>query len=131
MVDADSMTIAALPDEASFKARLQRSGTLEDGWLDLAIDLDGESIGRIQTFVPAGRPLPPNVFEVGSGSARTPGGRVTGEKPSPFSPIGCSRMKERNGSRHPPTLPISRCAPSSTAWDGSSSESCTSSAATG
>ena len=65
MVSADPMTIAELPDEASFKARLQRSGRLEDGWLDLAIDLDGESIGRVQTFVPPGRPLPPGTFEVG------------------------------------------------------------------
>jgi RimJ/RimL family protein N-acetyltransferase len=67
MVDADLMTIAELPDEAGFRARLQRSGRLEDGWLDLAIDLDGESIGRIQTFVPPDRPLPPGVFEVGIG----------------------------------------------------------------
>jgi hypothetical protein len=59
MVDADPMTIAELPDEAGFKARLQRSGHLADGWLDLAIDLDGVPIGRIQTFVPPGRPLPP------------------------------------------------------------------------
>jgi RimJ/RimL family protein N-acetyltransferase len=56
-----------LPDEASFKARLQRSGTLADGWLDLAIDLDGASLGRIQTFVPPGRRLPPGTFEVGIG----------------------------------------------------------------
>jgi diamine N-acetyltransferase len=67
MVDADPMTIAVPPDEASFKARLQRSGRMDHGWLDLAIDLDGESIGRIQTFVPSGRPLPPNVYEVGIG----------------------------------------------------------------
>jgi RimJ/RimL family protein N-acetyltransferase len=65
MVAADPMTIAELPDEAGFKARLRRSGQLVDGWLDLAIDLDGTSIGRIQTFVPAGRPLPPGTFEVG------------------------------------------------------------------
>jgi RimJ/RimL family protein N-acetyltransferase len=67
MVTADPMTIADLPEEASFKARLERSGHLEDGWLDLAIDLDGASIGRIQTFVPPGRPLPPGTFEVGIG----------------------------------------------------------------
>jgi RimJ/RimL family protein N-acetyltransferase len=67
MVDADPMTIAVAPDEASFKARLRRSGRLDHGWLDLAIDLDGESIGRIQTFVPSGRSLPPDVFEVGIG----------------------------------------------------------------
>jgi RimJ/RimL family protein N-acetyltransferase len=65
MVAADPMTIAELPGEAGFKARLRRSGQLVDGWLDLAIDLDGRSIGRIQTFVPAGRPLPPGTFEVG------------------------------------------------------------------
>ena len=40
-------------------------GHLEDGWLDLAIDLDGVSIGRIQTFVPPGRALPPGTFELG------------------------------------------------------------------
>jgi RimJ/RimL family protein N-acetyltransferase len=67
MVTADPMAIAELPDEASFRARLRRSGRLRDGWLDLAIDLDGVSIGRIQTFVPPGRPLPPGVFEVGIG----------------------------------------------------------------
>jgi len=65
MVDADPMTIADLPDEAWFKARLRRSGQLVDGWLDLAIDLGGTPIGRIQTFVPAGRPLPPGTFEIG------------------------------------------------------------------
>ena len=65
MVAADPMTIGELPGEASFKARLRRSGELADGWLDLAIDLGGTSIGRIQTFVPAGRRLPPGTFEVG------------------------------------------------------------------
>jgi len=61
------MAIAELPEETIFKARLQRSGHLEDGWLDLAIDLQGMSIGRIQTFVPPGRPLPSGTFEVGIG----------------------------------------------------------------
>ena len=67
MVNSDPIAIAELPDEASFKARLRRSGHLEDGWLDLAIDLDGTVIGRIQTFVPAGRRLPPGTFEIGIG----------------------------------------------------------------
>ena len=67
MVAADPMTIAELPDEASFKARLRRSGQLVDGWLDLAIDLDGTVIGRIQTFVPEGRRLAPGTFDVGIG----------------------------------------------------------------
>ena len=56
MVDADPMAVAELPDESRFRARLRRSGRLVDGQLDLAIDLDGALIGRIQTFVPpAGR----------------------------------------------------------------------------
>src|SRR5260370_7467093 len=59
------MAIAELPDEARFRARLQRSGRLEDGWLDLAIDVGAVSVGRIQTFVPPGRRLPPGTFEVG------------------------------------------------------------------
>jgi RimJ/RimL family protein N-acetyltransferase len=67
MADADPMTIAELPDEAGFKARLRRSGQLHNGWLDLAVDLGGESIGRIQTFVPPGRVLGQGVFEVGIG----------------------------------------------------------------
>jgi RimJ/RimL family protein N-acetyltransferase len=65
MVTADPMAITGLPDEARFRARLRRSGRMRDGWLDLAIDLDGTSIGRIQTFDPPGRPLPPGAFEVG------------------------------------------------------------------
>ena len=83
MVTADPMVIADLPDEASFKARLQRSGHLEHGWLDLAIDLGGVSIGRIQTFVPPGRSLSPGTYEVGIGlrEKRTwPGLRARGAR---------------------------------------------------
>jgi len=65
MATAHPTVVPELPDEAAFRARLQRSGHLADGWLDLAIDLDGVSIGRIQTFVPPGRPLPPGTFEIG------------------------------------------------------------------
>jgi hypothetical protein len=39
MVTADPMVVAEVPEEAAFKARLRRSGHLENGWLDLAIDL--------------------------------------------------------------------------------------------
>src|SRR5207248_509840 len=67
MRTADPMTIASLPEEGEFRARLQRSGRMHEGWLDLAIDLDGVSIGRIQTFVPPHQVLPPGVFEVGIG----------------------------------------------------------------
>ena len=84
MVDADLMTIVDVPDETAFRARLQRSGRLEDGWLDLAIDLEGASIERIQTFVPPGRPLSPGVFEIGIGLVKTPAARDTeGRSPPP------------------------------------------------
>jgi RimJ/RimL family protein N-acetyltransferase len=80
MVAADPMTIAEPPDEARFKARLRRSGELADGWLDLAIDLGGTLIGRIQTFVPAGRRLPPGTFEVGIGLREEMRGRGYGRE---------------------------------------------------
>jgi RimJ/RimL family protein N-acetyltransferase len=67
MVTSDPIAIAELPDEDGFRARLRRSGRMHDGWLDLAIDLGGTPIGRIQTFVPPGRPLPAGTFEVGIG----------------------------------------------------------------
>jgi RimJ/RimL family protein N-acetyltransferase len=65
MVTADPSGTPSLPDEARFRARLRRSGQLVDGWIDLAIDLDGAAIGRIQTFVHEDRPLPAGTFEVG------------------------------------------------------------------
>lgn len=67
MVTADPMAIATLPDEDRFRERLRHSGQMREGWLDLAIDLDGTSIGRIQTFVPPGRAIPPGTYEVGIG----------------------------------------------------------------
>ncbi len=67
MTTADPMTVGMMPDEASFRDRLSRSGQLRGGWLDLAIDLGGQSVGRIQTFVPTGRPVSPGVFNVGIG----------------------------------------------------------------
>jgi RimJ/RimL family protein N-acetyltransferase len=80
MVTADPMAIAELPDEDSFRSRLRRSGRLLDGWLDLAIDLDGVSIGRIQTFVPAGRTLPAGTFEVGIGLRQDTRGKGYGRE---------------------------------------------------
>ena len=67
MVEAGPLVVAELPDESAFRARLARSGDLVDGRIDLAIELDGRLIGRIQTFVPPGRLLPPGTFDVGIG----------------------------------------------------------------
>jgi RimJ/RimL family protein N-acetyltransferase len=80
MVGADAMAVARFPDEAGFKARLRRSGRLVDGWLDLAIDVGGVAVGRIQTFVPTGRPLPPGTFEVGIGLREHARGRGYGRE---------------------------------------------------
>ena len=65
MRTADPMSIGRMPEEASFKDRLRRSGRMAGGWIDLAIALDGVAIGHIQTFVPPGRPLPRGTYEVG------------------------------------------------------------------
>jgi len=67
MVTSDPIAIAELPDETRFRARLARSGRMHDGWLDLAVDLDGTAIGRIQTFVPPHRPTPPDTYTIGIG----------------------------------------------------------------
>ena len=80
MLDADPIAIAGPLDEPGFRARLRRSGQLADGQLDLAIDLDGLLIGRIQTFVPPGRPLPPGTFDVGIGLREPARGRGYGRE---------------------------------------------------
>jgi len=67
MVNADPMTRTTPVDERAFKERLARSGELVEGWLDLAIDLDGVSLGRIQTFVPPGRSVPADCYWIGIG----------------------------------------------------------------
>jgi RimJ/RimL family protein N-acetyltransferase len=67
MLASDSTVVPELPDEAAFKTRLSRSGNLSDGWLDLAIDLDGDWVGRIQTFVPPGRAPRLGTFWIGMG----------------------------------------------------------------
>ena len=80
MVTADPMSTPEVPDEARFRARLRRSGQLVDGWIDLAIDLHGTAIGRIQTFVPGGRPLPAGTFEVGIALRETQRGKGYGRE---------------------------------------------------
>jgi len=80
MTTDDAIAVAGVPDEASFKARLRRSGQLRDGWLDLAVDLNGASIGRIQTYVPPGRTLPAGTFEIGIGLRADARGRGYGRE---------------------------------------------------
>ncbi len=65
MLHADELTLGGPPDEARFRARLARSGQMVDGWLDLAIDVNGIASGRIQTFVPADRREDPTTYNIG------------------------------------------------------------------
>jgi Acetyltransferases, including N-acetylases of ribosomal proteins len=65
MLHADPIEIVAVPDEAAFKARLARSGHLANRVIDLAIDVDGSAVGRIQTFLPPDRLDQPDVYNVG------------------------------------------------------------------
>jgi RimJ/RimL family protein N-acetyltransferase len=67
VITADPMIVPGTPDEDAFRTRLEHSGRMVDGRIDLAIDLDGVSVGRIQTFVPPGRSLPDGTYEVGIG----------------------------------------------------------------
>jgi RimJ/RimL family protein N-acetyltransferase len=77
---ADPVVSAVLTGEAAFRARLAQSGQMREGWLDLAIDLDGTLIGRIQTFVPRGRALTPGTFDVGIGLREHARGRGYGRE---------------------------------------------------
>jgi RimJ/RimL family protein N-acetyltransferase len=55
------------PDPASdrrLKRRIERSGRLVDGWLDLGIEVDGRLVGDIGARRPPAA-LPPGVFEIG------------------------------------------------------------------
>ncbi|MGH3348574.1 MAG: GNAT family N-acetyltransferase [Nocardioides sp.] len=67
MVAGDDVAVNGVPDEATFRARLARSGRMVEGWLDLAIDVAGHAVGRIQTFVPPDRADDPSTYNIGIG----------------------------------------------------------------
>ncbi|HEX6151569.1 GNAT family N-acetyltransferase [Nocardioides sp.] len=67
MAAGDEVAQNGIPDEATFRARLARSGQLTDGWLDLAIDVGAQAVGRIQTFVPSDRIDEPSTYNIGIG----------------------------------------------------------------
>ena len=56
-----------VPTREGLLARFERSGVMQDGALDLAIEVEGRKIGEIQTYLPPGREIPSGVFEVGIG----------------------------------------------------------------
>jgi len=62
---SDRTIVPVTPDPGRLKARVERSGMMIDGALDLGIEVDGRLIGAIQTYVPTTRSLPLGSFEVG------------------------------------------------------------------
>ena len=56
---------AGAPTLAELRRRVEGSGRLREGQLELAIEAGGRVVGEIQTYRPPGRTLPPGVFEVG------------------------------------------------------------------
>lgn len=64
-LDADPSVQPILPKRDDLWARFARSGMLQDGALDLAIEVEGRCIGEIQTYLPPDRTIPPGAFEVG------------------------------------------------------------------
>lgn len=56
-----------VPTRETLRARLESSGHLEHGQLDLAIEADGLLVGEIGTYRPPNRTLPPHWFELGIG----------------------------------------------------------------
>jgi RimJ/RimL family protein N-acetyltransferase len=78
MLAESEQAVAKMPNEAAFKRRLGFSGELRGGTLDLAIDVGGELIGRVQTFEPPDRPPTPGTFYLGIGLNPTTRGRGYG-----------------------------------------------------
>ena len=55
------------PTREALRGRLEGSGHLVQGQLDLAVDADGLLVGEIGTYRPPNRALPPRWFELGIG----------------------------------------------------------------
>jgi RimJ/RimL family protein N-acetyltransferase len=55
------------PSPARLHARIRRSGRMENGEIDLAIEAGGRVAGHIQTQRPPGGVFPPGVYQVGIG----------------------------------------------------------------
>jgi hypothetical protein len=107
-------------DRKGLRARIEASGRLRGGRIDLGIEVHGELIGHIQTYRPRGRSLPRRVYEIGVALwDAADRGRARGRKPFDCSWTGSS-SKERNGSRREPPWGTARCAG---CWRSSASES--------
>lgn len=64
-LEMDPSVQPIMPSRDALRVRFERSGIMEDRALDLAIEVDGQMIGGIQTYVPPDRTLPSRAFEIG------------------------------------------------------------------
>lgn len=64
-LEMDPSVQPIMPTRDALRARFERSGIMEGGALDLAVEVGGLMIGGIQTYDPPDRALPPGAFEIG------------------------------------------------------------------
>jgi RimJ/RimL family protein N-acetyltransferase len=64
-LEMDPSVQPIMPTRDALRVRFERSGLMEGGTLDLAIEVAGRMIGGIQTYVPPDRTLPSGAFEIG------------------------------------------------------------------
>jgi len=55
------------PDPERLRERVERSGILRDGWLDLAIEVDGRLVGEVGSYGEPDLVMPPGVYFLGIG----------------------------------------------------------------
>ena len=64
LLEADAQP-AGPPPRPMLALRIRRGGLMEDGQIDLAIEVDGRVVGDIQTQRPAGVLMPPATYQIG------------------------------------------------------------------
>ena len=93
-LEMDPSVQPIMPTRDALRVRFERSGIMQSGALDLAIEVAGRTIGGIQTYVPPDRTLPSGAFEIGividEPSMR---GKGYGTEAVSLLLDGCSRMR--------------------------------------
>ncbi|MGA9159273.1 MAG: GNAT family protein [Actinomycetota bacterium] len=64
-LEIDPSVQPIMPTRDALRVRFERSGIMDSGALDLAIEVDGRKVGGIQTYLPPDRTLPSGAFEIG------------------------------------------------------------------
>jgi hypothetical protein len=105
MADGDDRTVFPVgpPDLERLRDRVERSGELHHGMLDLAVEVDGRLVGEIGTYAEPGRELWPGLFFLCIGLFRPETeAAALAVKPSAPCATGCSDRLARSGSRAQP-----------------------------